>query len=66
MWAIPTCTRSDLKKNQVKGPSIWSRIPKPVRIRQSGRTWNRGVTKLEGIHDLWDLIWNGEVNVQRN
>ena len=22
--------------------------------------------KLEGIHDLWDLIWDGEVNVQRN
>ena len=23
-------------------------------------------SKLEGIHDLWDLIWDGEVNVQRN
>ena len=22
--------------------------------------------KLEGIHDLWDLLWDGEVNVQRN
>ena len=32
------------KKNQVKSPSIWSRTPNLVRIRQSGRTWNRGVT----------------------
>ena len=23
-------------------------------------------SKLEGIHDLWDLIWDGEVNIQRN
>ena len=23
-------------------------------------------SKLEGIHDLGDLIWDGEVNVQRN
>ena len=23
-------------------------------------------SKLEGIHDLWDLIWDGEVNVQIN
>ena len=23
-------------------------------------------SKLEGIHDLWDLIWDGEVNVQQN
>ena len=23
-------------------------------------------SKLEGIHDLWDLIWDGEVNVLRN
>ena len=22
--------------------------------------------KLEGIHDLWDIIWDGEVNVQQN
>ena len=22
--------------------------------------------KLEGIHDLWDLRWDSEVNVQRN
>ena len=23
-------------------------------------------SKLEGIHDLWDTIWNGDVGVQRN
>lgn len=23
-------------------------------------------SKLEGIHDLWDLIWDGEVNLQQN
>ena len=34
------------KKNQVKSPSICSRTPKPVRIRQSGRTGNRGVTGM--------------------
>ena len=28
MWVIPTCTSSALKKqNQVKSPSIWSRVP---------------------------------------
>ena len=32
------------KKKKVKSPSIWSHAPKPVRIRQSGRTGNRGVT----------------------
>ena len=32
------------KKKQVKSPSIWSRTPNSVRIRQSGRTGNRGVT----------------------
>ena len=44
MWAIPTGTRSVLKKNQVKSPSIWSRTPNSVRISQSGRTGNRGLT----------------------
>ena len=34
------------KKNQVKSPSVWSRTPNLVRIRQSGRTGNRGVTWL--------------------
>ena len=29
---------------QVKSPNIWSRTPNSVRIRQSGRTGNRGVT----------------------
>ena len=23
-------------------------------------------SKLEGIHDLWDTIWDGDVGVQRN
>ena len=32
------------KKKEVKSPSIWFRTPKPVRIRQSGRTGNRGKT----------------------
>ena len=32
------------KKKQVKSPSIWSRTLNSVRIRQSGRTGNRGVT----------------------
>ena len=36
------------KKNQVKSPSIWSRTPDLVRIRQSGRTGNRSVT--------WDVM----------
>ena len=40
--------RSEKKKEKkkVKSPSIWFRTPKPVRIRQSGRTGNRGVTNL--------------------
>ena len=44
MWAIPTGTSSALKKKK-KSPSIWSRTPNSVRIRQSGRTGKRGVTK---------------------
>ena len=38
---------SALKKNikkKIRSPSIWFRTPKPVRIRQSGRIGNRGVT----------------------
>ena len=35
-----------LKKNQVKSPSPESRTPNSVRIRQSGRTGNRGLTVL--------------------
>ena len=42
MWAIPTGISSALKKK--KSPSIWSRTPNSVWIRQSGRTGNRGVT----------------------
>ena len=41
MWAIPTGTSSAFKK---KSPSIWSRTPNSVQIRQSGRAGNRGVT----------------------
>ena len=44
MWAIPTGTSSALgKKNQVKSPSIWSRVPElgsdpPIGLdRESGR-----------------------------
>ena len=46
MWAIPIGTSSVLKKKniQVKSPSPESRTPNSVRIRQSGRTGNRGVT----------------------
>ena len=52
MWAIPTGTSSTLgKKNQVKSPSICSRTPNLVRIRQSDQTGNRGVTKTHhGFH----------------
>ena len=35
---------SFLKKKKKKSPSIWFRTPKPVRIRQSGRTGIGGVT----------------------
>ena len=43
---IPTGISSALKKKKkVKSPSIWFRTPKPVRIRQSGRTGNQGVTQ---------------------
>ena len=47
MWAIPTGTSTALKikkKNQVKSPSPESRTPNSIRIRQSGRVGNRGVT----------------------
>ena len=30
---------------QVKSPSTWSRVPNSVRIRQSGRAGDRGVTR---------------------
>ena len=41
MWAITHRYKFGFKK---KSPSIWSRTPNSVRIRQSGRTGNRGVT----------------------
>ena len=37
---------SEKKKKKKRSPSIWFRTPKPVWIRQSGRTRNRGVTDL--------------------
>ena len=45
---IPTGISSTLrkKKKQVKSPSTWYRSPDSVRIRQSGRTGNRGVTMI--------------------
>ena len=39
------CYKKKKKKKQVNSPSIWSRTPNSVRIRQSGRTGNQGVTK---------------------
>ena len=33
-------------KIKIRSPNIWFRTPKPVRIRQSGRTGIRGVTHL--------------------
>ena len=44
MWAIPTGTRSVLKKNQVKGSSIWSRVPETDSGLPIGSDRNRGVT----------------------
>ena len=38
---------SSEKKKQVKSLSIWFRTLKPVRIRQSGRTGNRGMSPSE-------------------
>ena len=53
MWAIPTSTGWLLKKkNQVKSPSPESRTPNSVRIRQSGRTGNRGVTDTMEIANV--------------
>ena len=46
VWAIPTGISSALKKK--KSPSIWSRTPNSIQIRQSGRTGIWGVT-----HPLW-------------
>ena len=34
---------------QVKSPSICSRTPNSVRIRQSGQTGNRGVTNMTNL-----------------
>ena len=34
------------EKKYIRSPSIWFRTPKPIRIRQSGRTGIGGVTSL--------------------
>ena len=41
-----------IKIKKIRSPSIWFRTPKPVRIRQSGRTGIGGVTPL--------LFWAGD------
>ena len=53
MWAIPTGTSSALKKkNQVKSPSIWSRVPElgsdpPIGSdRESGRDISLGHSRF--------------------
>ena len=46
-----------IKKKQVKSPSIWSRAPNSVRIRQSGRTENRGVTVAIEFRLLRHFFW---------
>ena len=51
------------KKNQVKSPSIWSRTPNSVRIRQSGRTGNRGVTEYLKDYDFTLHYHSGNSNV---
>ena len=43
---------SKKKKKKKKSPSIWFRTPKPVRIRQSGRTGLGGVTNSFDNHDF--------------
>ena len=44
--------------NQVKSPSPESRTPNSVRISQSGRTGNRGVTKSIAM-DCIQEVYNG-------
>ena len=62
MWAIPTGTKSVLKKKKktypVKSPNPESRTPNSVRIRQSGRTGIRGVTSNPGA-----MHWQGIMRV---
>ena len=42
-----------VKIKKIRSPSIWFRTPKPVRIRQSGRTGIGGVTVLLYIFILY-------------
>ena len=41
---------SEKRKKNIRSPSIWIRTPKPVRIRQSGRTGIGGVTSFLFIY----------------
>ena len=45
------------KKKIMRSPSIWFRTPKPVRIRQSGRTRIGGVTSLVVSEPRFRRFW---------
>ena len=45
------------KKKKLRSPSIWFRTPKPVRIRQSGRTGIGGVTSLVVSEPRFRRFW---------
>ena len=45
------------EKKKIRSPSIWFRTPKPVRIRQSGRTGIRGVTSLVVSEPRFRRFW---------
>ena len=49
MWAIPTGTVK-FKKNQVKSPSIWSRILETGSDTSNGSDWDSGRDKLVSEH----------------
>ena len=49
----------DIKKNQVKSPSPESRTPNSIRIRQSGRAGNRGVTSYK-LQEIVQLVSIGD------
>ena len=48
---------SSEKKKKIRSPSIWFRTPKPVRIRQSGRTGIGGVTILVVSEPRFRRFW---------
>ena len=47
---------SEKRKKKKRSPSIWFRTPKPVRIRQSGRTGIGGVTYSALIEVEYKLL----------